>query len=144
MIQRKQDEQVHAIDHKQPAANAESSGQVRLVREFRFEAAHRLPNAPSGHKCGRLHGHSFRVELVCEGQVDPHTGWLLDFAEIKQAFEPLWLRLDHHYLNEVEGLENPTAENLARWIWHGLKPSLAALSQVNVAETCTACCEYRG
>ncbi|MCH7924553.1 MAG: 6-carboxytetrahydropterin synthase QueD [Planctomycetes bacterium] len=144
MIQRTQEEQVHALDDEQAVAHAESSRQIRLVREFTFEAAHRLPNAPSGHKCGRLHGHSFRVELACEGQIDPHTGWLLDFAEIKQAFEPLWLRLDHHYLNEIEGLENPTAENLARWIWHGLKSSLPALSQVNVAETCTARCEYRG
>ena len=144
MIQRTQDEQDHALDNDQPAAHTESSRQVRLVREFRFEAAHRLPNAPSGHKCARLHGHSFRVEVVCEGQIDPHTGWLLDFSEIKQAFEPMWSRLDHHYLNEIEGLENPTAENLARWIWQGLKPSLPVLAQVNVAETCTARCEYRG
>ena len=144
MIQRTQDEQVRVLDDEQAVTHVESSRQMRLVREFRFEAAHRLPNAPSGHKCGRLHGHSFRVELACEGQIDPHTGWLLDFAEIKKAFAPLWSQLDHHYLNEIEGLENPTAENLARWIWHGLKSSLPALSQVNVAETCTARCEYRG
>ncbi|MCH7839841.1 MAG: 6-carboxytetrahydropterin synthase QueD [Planctomycetes bacterium] len=123
---------------------ADTRGRVRLSRAFRFEAAHRLPNVPAGHKCGRLHGHSFRVELVCEGEVDPHLGWLVDFAEIKRAFDPLLMSLDHHYLNEIEGLDNPTAENIARWIWDRLKPSLPSLAQVNVAETCSSRCEYRG
>ena len=117
---------------------------VRLAREFTFEAAHRLPNAPPGHKCARLHGHSFRVEVLCEGEIDPHAGWLLDFAEIKRAFTPLYERLDHRYLNEIDGLENPTAENLARWIWLRLKPELPLLAQVTVAETCSSRCEYRG
>lgn len=144
MIQQTRDERVDSAQRERNTAGAEVGGQVRLVREFKFEAAHRLPNAPSGHKCARLHGHSFRVELVCEGQIDPHAGWLLDFSEIKRAFEPMWERLDHRYLNEIEGLENPTAENLARWIWRGLKESLPLLAQVNVAETCTARCEYRG
>lgn len=121
-----------------------SGDHVRLVREFAFEAAHLLPNVPMGHKCRRLHGHSFRVELVCEGEIDPHTGWLLDFADIKRAFRPLRERLDHHYLNEIEGLENPTAENIARWIWQRLKPVLPQLTQVNLAETCTSRCEYFG
>lgn len=125
-----------------PAADAGTA--VRLVRAFTFEAAHRLPNAPPGHKCRRLHGHSFRVELVCEGDIDPETGWLVDFADIKRSFEPWLDRLDHHYLNEIDGLENPTAENLARWIWRSVRPSLPLLAQVNVAETCTARCEYRG
>lgn len=126
------------------AVKVQSSTFVRLAREFTFEAAHRLPNAPPGHKCARLHGHSFRVELVCEGEIDPHSGWLLDFAEIKRAFTPLYERLDHRYLNEIEGLENPTAEHLARWIWTRLKPELPLLSQVTIAETCAARCEYRG
>lgn len=117
---------------------------MRLVREFTFEAAHLLPNVPEGHKCRRLHGHSFRVELVCEGEIDPHTGWLIDFADIKLAFQPLRERLDHHYLNEIEGLENPTAENIARWIWQRLEPVLPQLTQVNLAETCTSRCEYIG
>lgn len=120
------------------------SRQVRLVRAFSFEAAHRLPDAPEGHKCRRLHGHSFGVEVVCEGEADPDTGWLIDFSEIKQAFEPFLEQLDHHYLNEIEGLENPTAENLARWIWQRLKPQLPLLGQINVAETCSARCEFRG
>lgn len=123
---------------------AEAGTCVRLVRAFTFEAAHRLPQAPEGHKCARLHGHSFRIELVCEGEIDPQNGWLLDFAEIKRAFAPLYEQLDHHYLNEIIGLENPTAENLARWIWRHLETALPSLAQVNVAETCTARCEFRG
>jgi 6-pyruvoyltetrahydropterin/6-carboxytetrahydropterin synthase len=121
-----------------------ASRSVRLVRDFAFEAAHRLPNAPAGHKCGRLHGHSFRVSVVCEGEVDPHSGWLVDFGRIKDGMTPILDKLDHHYLNEIEGLENPTAENLARWIWLRLRPALPHLSEIHVAETCTARCEYRG
>ncbi|MBI4717708.1 MAG: 6-carboxytetrahydropterin synthase QueD [Planctomycetes bacterium] len=117
---------------------------MRLVREFTFEAAHRLPQAPPGHKCVRLHGHSFHVELACEGPVDPTIGWLLDFAEIKRAVAPSLEQLDHRYLNEIAGLENPTAENIAHWLWQRLKPELPQLVQITIAETCTARCEYRG
>ena len=117
---------------------------MRLAREFSFEAAHRLPNVPEGHKCARLHGHSFKIEIICEGPVDPQLGWLLDFADLKAAFEPLHEQLDHHYLNEIDGLENPTAENLARWIWLRVKKAMPLLVQVNVAETCHSRCEYRG
>ena len=90
---------------------------VELSKEFRFESAHRLPNVPEGHKCGRLHGHSFRVEVVVRGPVDPKTGWLIDYAEIKEAWKPLDEQLDHRYLNELDGLNNPTSEVLAAWIW---------------------------
>src|SRR5262245_32313103 len=114
-----------------------------VFKEFIFEAAHRLPNVAPGHKCARLHGHSFRVELHVSGDVDPHLGWVIDFAEIKLAFEPLYEQLDHHYLNEVAGLENPTSENLAAWIWHRLAGSLP-LSKVVVRETCTSGCVYKG
>ncbi len=117
---------------------------MEIFKEFVFEAAHRLPNVPEGHKCGRLHGHSFRAELHVEGPVDPKTGWILDFAEIKAAFKPTYDRLDHYYLNEIEGLENPTSENLARWIWRQVKPRLPLLSKVVVRETCTCGCVYRG
>ncbi len=126
------------------AESGAAGGRVRLVRSFTFEAAHRLPNVGSGHKCARLHGHSFRVEIVCAGQIDPRTGWLIDFAEIKAVFSPLLEQLDHRYLNDIEGLENPTAENIARWIWVRLKPSLPVLTNVGVAETCTSRCEYHG
>ncbi len=126
------------------AEAAAASRRVRLVRGFSFDAAHRLPRVPQGHKCGRVHGHGFRVELVCEGEIDEETGWLIDFAEIKRAFAPFLEQLDHRYLNDIEGLENPTAENLARWIWTRVKPKLPVLTKVNVAETDNARCEYRG
>jgi 6-pyruvoyltetrahydropterin/6-carboxytetrahydropterin synthase len=132
------------VANKQQNEGSAAGRSVRLVRDFTFEAAHRLPSAPTGHKCARLHGHSFRIELVCEGEINVETGWLLDFADIKRAFEPTLALLDHHYLNEVEGLENPTAENLARWIWIKIKPQLSELTQVTIAETCTSRCEYRG
>ena len=117
---------------------------VRLTRDFTFEAAHLLPKAPVGHKCRRLHGHSFRVEVAVEGEVDPATGWLLDYGEIKRLIEPLRAQLDHYYLNEVKGLENATSENLARWIWDRLRPSLTSLVKITVHETCEARCEYEG
>jgi 6-pyruvoyltetrahydropterin/6-carboxytetrahydropterin synthase len=117
---------------------------VRLTHAFTFEAAHRLPHAPEGHKCRRLHGHSFRVEVTVEGPVDPGTGWFLDYGEIKDAAEPLRARLDHHYLNEIEGLENATSEVLCAWLWERLKPALPSLARVAVEETCTARCEYQG
>ena len=117
---------------------------MEIFREFTFEAAHRLPNVPPGHKCGRLHGHSFQVDVYVEGQPDERTGWILDFADIKTAFKPIDDRLDHNYLNEVEGLENPTSEQLAIWIWNQLKPRLRPLSKLIVRETCTTGCVYTG
>lgn len=117
---------------------------MEIYKEFTFEAAHRLPNVPPGHKCGRLHGHSFRVRVYVSGPVEKETGWVVDFADIKAAFRPLENKLDHNYLNEIEGLENPTSENIALWIWDRLAPSLSRLSQVVVSETCTTGCIYRG
>lgn len=113
---------------------------MNIFKEFTFEAAHRLPHVPSEHKCSRLHGHSYRVEIHVGGEVDPAMGWVVDFAVIRQAFQPLWERLDHHYLNEVEGLENPTSEVLARWIAERLVPTLPMLRRVVVRETCTSGC----
>jgi 6-pyruvoyltetrahydropterin/6-carboxytetrahydropterin synthase len=117
---------------------------VELRKQFRFEAAHRLPKTPEGHKCRRLHGHSYRVTVEVSGECDPELGWLIDYADIKEAFQPLWEQLDHHYLNEVEGLENPTSEVLCKWIWDRLKPTLPLLSLVIVHETCTSTAHYRG
>ena len=117
---------------------------MEIYKAFTIEAAHRLPNLPESHKCYRLHGHSFKIEVHVTGEVDQKTGWIMDFADISAAFKPLFERLDHHYLNEIEGLENPTSENLARWIWRQLKPALPMLSSVVVQETCTAGCVYEG
>jgi len=115
-----------------------------ISKTFRIEAAHRLPNVPPGHKCARLHGHSFAIEVHVEGPLDPELGWVMDFADMKAAFAPLFERLDHRYLNEVTGLENPTSENLARWVWQELKPRLPLLDHVIVHETCTTACRYDG
>jgi 6-pyruvoyltetrahydropterin/6-carboxytetrahydropterin synthase len=116
---------------------------MEIFREFTFEAAHRLPRVTEGHKCARVHGHSYRAEIRVEGPVSEETGWVMDFGDIKAAWVPLAQRLDHHYLNEVPGLGNPTSENLARWIWDHLASSLP-LSAVTVRETCTSGCVYRG
>jgi 6-pyruvoyltetrahydropterin/6-carboxytetrahydropterin synthase len=117
---------------------------VRLIHEFRFEAAHLLPKVPTGHKCARLHGHSFKVELTISGPTNPETGWFMDFGDLHDLWLPLYNTLDHNYLNDVAGLENPTSENLARWIWNKMKPGLPSLEQVTLFETCDARCEYRG
>ena len=117
---------------------------MEIFKAFTLESAHRLPNVPAGHKCARVHGHSFRVEVHVAGTVDPRLGWVMDFADLKRAFEPLFERLDHRYLNDVPGLENPTSENLARWIWRELVPVLPHLARVVVHETCTSGATYTG
>ena len=117
---------------------------MEIFKEFKFEAAHRLPNVPQEHKCGRLHGHSFSVTVYVEGEIGEATGWVIDYADIKAAFKPILKRLDHYYLNDIGGLENPTSENIARWIWGQLKPALPVLSKLVVRETCTSGCIYRG
>jgi 6-pyruvoyltetrahydropterin/6-carboxytetrahydropterin synthase len=117
---------------------------MEIFRKFRFEAAHRLPNVPAGHKCARLHGHSFRATIYVRGPVDARSGWVMDFADLREAFDPLYARLDHSYLNEIDGLENPTSENLARWIFERLANALPGLAQVTVHETCTSGAIYRG
>jgi 6-pyruvoyltetrahydropterin/6-carboxytetrahydropterin synthase len=117
---------------------------MEISKEFVFEAAHRLPRVPADHKCARLHGHSFRVEIYARGEVDPELGWFIDFADLKGAFAPIYDQLDHHYLNEIDGLENPTSENLAVWIWTRLSPRLPGLSRVLIRETCTTSCSYEG
>ena len=116
---------------------------MEIFKEFTIEAAHRLPNVPAGHKCGRLHGHSFRVEIYVRGPVSDSAGWVIDFSDIKKAFQPLHDELDHNYLNEIDGLANPTSENLSRWIWKRLVPVLP-LSRVIVRETCSSGCIYAG
>ena len=117
---------------------------IELVKDFSFEAAHFLPNVPPGHKCRRMHGHSFRGELAVRGPVDPHTGWMMDFADLKKILGPLVARLDHYVLNEIPGLENPTSEVLAMWIWKELEPTLPAIYRVTIEETCTSRCHYFG
>ena len=117
---------------------------AEIFREFSFESAHHLPNVPEGHKCSRLHGHSYRVSVHVTGDIDKRAGWVRDFSDLKLAFRPLLEKLDHFYLNEIPGLENPTSEVLAKWIWDRLVPRLPDLSEVRVRETCTSGVIYRG
>lgn len=117
---------------------------VEIVKDFRFEAAHYLPNVPEGHKCRRMHGHSFRGEVAVRGPIGERSGWVMDFADVKKAVDPIVARLDHYPLNEIEGLENPTSERIAIWIWERLAPALPMLHRVTIEETCTSRCHYFG
>ncbi|TDR93877.1 6-carboxytetrahydropterin synthase QueD [Enterovirga rhinocerotis] len=117
---------------------------MKITQAFTFEAAHRLPNVPETHRCFRMHGHSYRIELTLEGPVDPRSGFVIDFFDVEAVFAPLLERLDHHCLNEVEGLENPTAEHIAIWIWQRVKPLLPLVSSVRVYETPQSWAEYEG
>ena len=117
---------------------------IRLAKSFSFEAAHFLPSFPEGHKCRRLHGHSFTIDVVVEGPLDPVRGFLVDYGDIKRAVAPLQDELDHRLLNDLPGLANPTSEMLAVWVWDRLHPVLPMLAEVIVHETCTSRCEYRG
>jgi 6-pyruvoyltetrahydropterin/6-carboxytetrahydropterin synthase len=117
---------------------------VELTKEYRFEAAHRLPRVPEGHKCSRLHGHSYKVELEARGPIEPDSGWLIDYAVLDDAWSILHARLDHRCLNDVPGLENSTSENLAVYIWNELRTKVPALSAVTVWETFDGKCTYRG
>ncbi|MBS0657598.1 MAG: 6-carboxytetrahydropterin synthase QueD [Verrucomicrobia bacterium] len=116
----------------------------RLTKDFRFEAAQTLPSAPPGHKCAAMHGHSFKVEISVEGEIDPETGWVYDHARISAAMNPLLERLDHAYLNDIEGLENPTIELMCVWFWNKLAPQLPGLAEIVIHETPKARCSYRG
>jgi len=117
---------------------------MEIYKEFRFESAHRLPNVPEGHKCSRLHGHSWKGVIYIKGDVDHRAGWIMDYGDIKKVFKPIYEQLDHNYLNDIDGLENPTSEVLAKWIWDRLKPDLPGLSRIVINETCTSGCIYRG
>lgn len=117
---------------------------MEIFKEFTFEAAHRLPNLPPEHKCSRLHGHSFHVRICVSGPVGERSGWVMDFGDIKAICKPVIDQLDHRYLNEIEGLDNPTSERIAQWLWERIKPRLPQLSAVEVRETCTSGCRYRG
>ena len=118
--------------------------QAELIRSFRFEAAHALPKVPPGHKCSRVHGHSYRVDIHVTGPIEPHTGWVMDFGQIKQVINPIIDRLDHAMLNDVEGLANSTSECIAVWLWEQVKPSLPLLSAITIWESENSRCIYCG
>ncbi len=138
---------LHITETEHPRAHRPRNKKRALWRSSRSSSSRRhtaCPTCPPGHKCSRLHGHSWRGAIYVQGPVDPHAGWVMDFGEIKQKFSPVYETLDHHYLNDVPGLENPTSEVVARWIWQQLKPVLPELSKVIVHETCTSGAIYRG
>lgn len=120
------------------------TGVVELFKDFGFEAAHFLPRVPEGHKCRRLHGHSFRVRVTVCGPVDPHMGWVTDFADVSAVVAPVVAELDHRCLNDIDGLDNPTSEVVARWLWERIGPGLGGLVSIEVRETCTSGVVYRG
>ncbi|MGM0596646.1 MAG: 6-carboxytetrahydropterin synthase QueD [Myxococcota bacterium] len=117
---------------------------VKLVKKFHFEAAHRLVNAPDGHKCRNLHGHSFKFEIEVKGKVDPERGWFMDYKDISRIAKPVVEELDHSYLNDIPGLENGTSENLAKWIWEKIDTKIKGLHRVSVYETASSECHYYG
>ena len=117
---------------------------VELVKEYRFEAAHSLPRVPEGHKCRRVHGHSYKVELEVRGAVDAATGWLVDFGVLDDAWAALHERFDHRNLNDVPGLENSTCENIAGYVWRAVRPAVPQLAAVTIWETSDSRCTYRG
>ncbi len=127
-----------------PSEIGNTAGRLcRITKSFTFDSAHWLPAVPEGHKCGRMHGHTYQVTLGLEGPVDEKMGWVQDFGDVKKAFKPLMEAMDHHCLNEIPGLENPTAEVMAVWIYDRLKGDLPLLADVTVCETPTAAATYR-
>lgn len=124
-------------------ADLDLADNAHIWRRFRFEAAHRLPNVPQGHQCGRMHGHGFEVILHANQNLQAQDMGV-DFDRLEAVWQPLRAQLHHHCLNDIPGLENPTSEMLAAWLWERLKPDLEALSWVSVYETVTAGCHYDG
>lgn len=109
----------------------------RIAKEYSFEAAHMLPKVPDGHKCKRLHGHNYKVEVEFRGEIAPKDGFCgnLDFADIDAQVKPIIDRLDHQYLNEIEGLDNPTAENIAAYLLREINSTRSIFFSVKVWET---------
>ena len=143
-MRRETDDLVGGFAHYGAGGRIARPMHVRLTKRFHFEAAHDLPCFPEGHKCRRLHGHSFRFDVIVAGEIDPAKGYLVDYGDIKQAVGPLVDELDHFYLNDIQGLENPTSEMLAVWLWNRIRPRLPLLAEIIVYETCTSACAYSG
>jgi 6-pyruvoyltetrahydropterin/6-carboxytetrahydropterin synthase len=116
---------------------------VTIFKAFKIDVAHRLTMVPEGHKCANMHGHTFRIEVSIRGPVTSQ-GWVMDFADIAEAFKPIHDSLDHKCLNDIEGLDNPTSENLARWLWARLKDPLPGLCKIIVQENPYSGCVYEG
>ncbi len=118
--------------------------EMEIYKTLRFDAAHRLTGVPPTHKCSAMHGHGFEIQVFLRGPVDPKTGFVMDFGDLAKVCEPVLKQLDHAILNEIEGLENPTSENMSVWVWKKLKPQLPLLSKIVIKETESSGCIYRG
>ena len=117
---------------------------MEIFKSFTFDSAHFLPNVHDGHKCKAIHGHTYRLVVYIDGPLDPHLGWVMDFADLKKVVDPIVKRLDHHLMNEIPGLENPTCEQIAVWIWDQVKPHVPLMSKIELHETPTSGAGYRG
>jgi 6-pyruvoyltetrahydropterin/6-carboxytetrahydropterin synthase len=117
---------------------------MKIFKEFTFDAAHFLPNVPEGHKCKEIHGHTYHLKVFLEGSVNADSGWLMDFGEVKKVVNPVIDIVDHKFLNNIHGLENPTCEVLAIWIWNAIKPALPLLKAIELYETPTSGVIYEG
>ena len=117
---------------------------MEIYKEFSFDSAHFLPNVPDGHKCKGMHGHTYKLKVFIKGRLDPDLGWIMDFKDLKDALMPVIDRLDHKLINDIQGLQNPTAENITVWIWDQIKPSLPLLSRIELYETPTTGVIYSG
>lgn len=115
-----------------------------IFKEFTFDSAHSLPNVPDGHKCKAIHGHTYHLKVFIEGELDAHLGWVMDFAVVKKAIKPVIDKIDHKYMNEIEGLENPTCEMIAKWLWDQIKPEIPKMIRVELHETPTSGVVYEG
>lgn len=117
---------------------------MEIYKEFSFDSAHYLPNVPDGHKCKNMHGHTYRLKVFIKGKPDPSLGWIMDFKELKDIVGKVIDKLDHKLINDIEGLQNPTAENITLWIWNEIKPLLPLLNRIELYETPTTGVIYNG
>jgi 6-pyruvoyltetrahydropterin/6-carboxytetrahydropterin synthase len=117
---------------------------MQIFKQFTFDSAHFLPNVPAGHKCREMHGHTYRLVVYIEGELDPTVGWVMDFAELKRVIGPVVKAVDHKLLNDIPGLENPTCERIAIWIWDRIKPEIPLLKKIELHETPTSGVVYDG
>ena len=117
---------------------------MHIFKTFTFDSAHSLPNVPDGHKCKEIHGHTYRLTIYLEGELEKDLNWVIDFADLKNAINPILEIVDHKLLNKIEGLENPTCEMIAKWLWNKIKAQVPLLSKVELHETPTSGAIYKG
>jgi len=115
-----------------------------IYKQFSFDSAHFLPAVPEGHKCGNMHGHTYMLTVFIEGHPNENSGWIIDYGDLKKSIQPIIEKLDHHLLNEIPGLKNPTSENLSIWLWNNIKPLVPGLKRIELKETPTSGVIFEG